>query len=165
MDSNEAEDYDAQKENMAEKRERINEAEKVIKYEEDKIRKWEAILQKTADMKKAAQEEDNQQANLLKEEIMKLNDEMTAEEKEFGENLLKEKAEKEKLAKDIQIFRERKRMTQETFLTITPEMLDGQELMIHVKHKSQMQYVFWRKSWAGWSDGKNRSEGSVKEYE
>ena len=56
-------------------------------------------------------------------------------------------------------------MTQETILTITPEMLDGQNLMIQLKHKDQVQYVFWRQSWAGWSDGKKRSESLVKEFE
>ena len=144
---------------------RMDDAVKEVKNQEEILRKLEIILTKTVNKHTAVDNEDYEQAILLKAEIQKLKDEMTHEEKEFSEKIQKEQAEKEKIAKDKNAYYEKKRMTHESILTITPEMLDGQNLMIQLKHKTQVQYVFWRQSWAGWSDGKKRSEGSVQELE
>ena len=144
---------------------RMDTADKALKVEEEIIRKLEIILMKKVNKQKAVDDEDYEQAILLKAEIQKLKDEMTHEEKEVSEKIQKQQAEKERLAHEIKVFHEKKRMSHETILTITPEMLDGQNLMIQLKHQTQVQYVFWKQSWAGWSDGKKRSESLVREFE
>ena len=102
---------------------------------------------------------------LLKEEILELKAQMTAEEKAFGENIVKQKEQKERVAMDVKVWRESEKMAQDTFLLVTPEMANGQSVMIHIKHKGQTLYECWKRSWAGYSDGKTRSQSAVNEFD
>ena len=163
--SGEVGEEEAKETDMKTSKDLIATAAEVIQHEEAKLLKFEKILLKCAAKDEAAAKEDYAEAQRLKLEIQEMKIQMTAEETAYGEQKAKEAEAKHQKAIEFKLWKDSKKMLQETLLPITVEMHHGHNILLKIKHNGQIQYEVFSRSSAGWSDGTKRSDSEVNEFE
>ena len=143
----------------------IANAASVILHEEAKLLKFEKVRQKTEAKDQAVAKEDYTEAQRLKLEIEDMKNQMTAEEKAWSEHKTKEAEKKHQKDTEYKMWKDSKKMQQETLLPITVEPHQRlHNILLKFKHNGQIQWEVFSRSGAGWSDGVKRSDDEVNEY-